>query len=109
MPMGVGAVWASERLVPTVPVPRSSSGATDFQQAFSISAATAGVASTGSSPLPTACAVFSVVTRSAAWPLIPGSNICHFPFVACFSFYYSGACGGLQENGFLRLCLAFCH
>ena len=71
MPMGVGAVWASFKLVPTVVMPSSSSGAMACQQVFSTSAATAGVASTGSSPLPIARAVFSVVTRSAACPLHP--------------------------------------
>ena len=75
MPTGVGAVCASASRVPTVPLPGSSSGATACQQAFSISAATAGVASTGSSPLPSARAVSAVVTQSSACPQMPGCNM----------------------------------
>ena len=71
-PTGVGAVCASERLVPTVPVPGSSSSATDCQQAFSISAATAGGGQHRQfAAAPAPWAVFSVVTRSAACPFDP--------------------------------------
>ena len=88
MPTGVGALWASSSLVPTVPQPGSSSGATLCQQAFSTNAARAGVANTFSSPLPMAAAVLAAVTATLALPLIPGFSIVQY------SFYQQQFCGG---------------
>ena len=74
MPTGVGAVCSSSSLVPTVPLPASSAGATLCQQVFSASATSAGVANTSSVPLPMVFAVFSALTRTLCSPQIPVSN-----------------------------------
>ena len=74
MPTGVGAVCSSSSLVPTVPLPASSAGATLCQQVFSASATSAGVANTSNVPLPMVFAVFSALTRTLCSPQIPVSN-----------------------------------
>ena len=74
MPTGVGAVCSSSSLVPTVPLPASSAGATLCQQVFSASATSAGVANTSNVPLPMVFAVFSALTRTLCSPQIPASN-----------------------------------
>lgn len=74
MPTGVAAVCSRQRRTPTLVRPAPSSGATLAAAARSMHAASAGVANTGSSPLPMARAVFSAQTAHAAWPRTPGRN-----------------------------------
>src|SRR5215213_2600927 len=67
-PTGLGARWSSSTRVPTVVAPASRAPATASTVARSARARTRGVASTGTSPLPTAAAVSAPVTvyRKAA-------------------------------------------
>ena len=71
MPTGVAEICSTSSFVPTVPCPGSRNAATLLQAVSSASAITAGVANTGSSPLPIACAVNSFVTTCSLFPLIP--------------------------------------
>jgi hypothetical protein len=63
------------RRVPTVLWPSASEDATLSEAAASIRAIIAGVAKTGSIPLPMASAVFSCVTLTALRPLMPVSSM----------------------------------
>lgn len=71
IPTGVAAEWATSRCVPTVLDPSSRKGATLSLAVASMSAIIAGVAKTGSVPLPSASAVLFCVTSTVFSPLMP--------------------------------------
>ncbi len=71
MPIGVGALWAMSKWVPTVEKPMSRYGPTLSDAVFSMRAIIEGVANTGRSPLPTVEARFPSSTVTDCAPLIP--------------------------------------
>jgi len=75
IPTGVADEWAMSRCVPTVLDPSSRKGATLSLAVLSISAIIAGVAKTGSVPLPTDAAVLPSSTVILCSPLMPGLNM----------------------------------
>lgn len=73
IPTGVGATCSTFRLIPTVPIPSSSSWATLFHAVSSMSAIIEGVAKTSNVPLAILRAVISLVTTFSNVNLIPDS------------------------------------